>query len=673
MSDQGELYEDSWILYHVLDMMVGSREMVAVRRKLTLVREQITNSDKTKLEIIFTGSSAEGIHMKDSDEDQMLIDNSVVVICPNQQTSITPDIEHKTVFIMGDTNSRPGYVTLQLIGRRCTPDLLNSIVPVGNVSFVSSEMYARQLSDQLSDVFRITVDPHGPATATPSKLTHLQSDMDFVRALKCTSWPSEANEWLSRHRLYNWPNTCLRDQIVQGGCHLVPVGDKTSADTFLQWRISFATAERKLIHSLSHVQFQVYCLLKYLLKQISGKLKQIYGDTDILSSYIIKTTILHAVENTPLSLWEEKNTFLCFMLCLDILATWVKSGYCPNYFIKRNNMFLGKVHGEHQQNLLRLLVELRDMTWGCLSIGTFFQPSIGETIQRVKNGAWELALPTPVRSERGIDFTMFEKSCILFRATDVLPALKLLSKSKSDMDECVAYLNTVSALSLKGREAYEKQAPLEGNKQRYKYLRKCKKFISPLAVTCTSPGLLTLATYHYQTGNYMKTLEMCGHLISSWKFFIGNNSEKEGDRYEHLYCGRGYSLLHKFQQAWASYMFLQRKSPNFCPVHLQQELTKVPYASLLIPPLPYAVFLTFLCYHELNDTRRRDAALKDLRAVKYDKDQGGSKHWIVHNLLGICYEMVGDIHRALREYNDSLGDDKYLHFNNPAMERIERL
>ncbi|XP_033755709.1 uncharacterized protein LOC117338464 [Pecten maximus] len=534
-------------------------------------------------------------------------------------------------------------------------------------------MYAQAFSEHVSDQFRLTMDTHGPATTTSGKLDSTGADMDFVHAFKYTSWPSEANEWLSRHRLYNWPNKCLRDQVVQGGCHLVPVGDKTSADTFLQWRISFATAERKLIHSLSHVQFLVYCLLKYLLKQISGKLKQIYGDTDILSSYIIKTNILNAVENTHLSLWEEKNIFLCFMLCLNILATWVKAGYCPNYFIYKNNMFLGKVHGNNQQNLLRLLVELRDMTWGCLSIGTFFQSSIGEYIQRVKNGAWELVLPTPVRSEREIDITIFVKSFFLSDATDVLPALKLLSKSKSDMDEFIAYNNTVQLLCLKGKEAFEKQAPLEGNKQRYKYLKKCKKFISPFAVVCTSPGLLTLATYHYQTGNYMKTLEMCGHLISSWKVFDGNISEKDGDRYEHLYCGRGYSILYKFQQACVSSIDFRETYPNFCPVHLQQELTNVSSIQLLIPPLPYAVFLTFLCYHELNDTRRRDTALIELRAVKYDRHQGGSIYWIVHNLLGICYEMVGDIRSALREYKDSLGGTRIFQHKNPAMERIERL
>ncbi|XP_033729603.1 uncharacterized protein LOC117318762 [Pecten maximus] len=605
MSDQGELYEDSWILYYVLDRMMGNREMMAVRKKLTLILEQLRNTDQTKSETISTGSSAEGIMMKGSEQDQMLIHNSVVVICPDQQSSITPDIANKTVFIMRDTDSRPGYVTLQLIGRTCTSDLLNAIVPVGDVHFISSEMYARLLSDQVIDQFKTTVSTHGPATTTSSKYT--ESDMDLVRAFACPSWPSESNEWVSRHRLYNWADKCMRDQIVQDGCYLVPVGDKTSAYTFLQWRISFPTAERKLIHSLSHVQFQVYCLLKYLLKQISGKLKQIYGDTDILSSYIIKTTILHAVENTPLSLWEEKNTFLCFMLCLNILATWVNAGYCPNYFINRNNMFLGKVHGENQQKLLRLLVELRDMTWGCLSIGTFFQPSIGECIQIVKNGAWELVLPTPAQSERETDITIVSQSLPLFCTTDVLPALKLLSKSKTDMDESIAYISTASALSFKGMEVFDKQAPLEGNKQKYKSPRKCKKFISPLAVVCTSPGLLRLATYHYQTGNYMKTLEMCGHLISSLKVFVDSGHVKDRDGYEHFYCGRGYSLLHKFQQAF------------------------------------------------------------------HDKYQGESIYWIVHNLLGICYEMVGDIRSALREYKDSLSGARHYHFYNPAMERIARL
>lgn len=109
-----------------------------------------------------------------------------------------------------------------------------------------------------------------------------------------------------RPGLNEWPDKTLRDEIVGGGCHLVPVGDKTSSDTFLQWRISFATAERRLVYCLSRVQFLVYGLLKYFLKQISDTLKQILGDTDILSSYIMKTVVFHAVEKTPWSFWQEK-------------------------------------------------------------------------------------------------------------------------------------------------------------------------------------------------------------------------------------------------------------------------------------------------------------------------------------------------------------------------------
>ncbi|XP_069140837.1 uncharacterized protein [Argopecten irradians] len=678
MSDQGELYGDSWILHYILDRWMGNQEIVAIRRKLTLVTEQIYNAGEDDSNMIFTGSRTEGLFMKGSDDDYMFIDNNVLVICRDQDTTTTPDIANKTVFIMRDAHSRPGYVNLKLIkvGHRICKHVSESIVPVGDLNFISSEMYRRSFTDEYSNLFQTTTDTSGPATTLVNEQTRTGRNADCVRAFKCNSWPTEADEWVNRSRLHEWPGKCLIDEIVQGGCYLVPVGDKTSFDTFLQWRISFVTAERKLIHSIGHVQFQVYCLIKYLKKQISTSLKQIYGDADIVSSYVIKTVLLYALEFTPLSFWQEKNLFLCLMLCLNILITWVNAAYCPNYFINTNNMFLGKVHGENQQKLLLFLEDLHNMTWGCLSIGTFFKPSIGEYIRRVKHGAWEIVLATPARLERESDLTIIQGTVVnTVQATH--PKLfkhlgNLLCKSESDMYEYVAYYHMTSALTCKGMETFEKQLPSRGNKDKYNCLRKSKKTMTPFASVCSSPGLLTLATYHYQTGNYNKTLEMCGHVIKSWRLFLWNRPyEEDEDRYEHLYCGCGYNLLYKCQQAFVSSVKFSRTCRLMCPSQLHPELPLT--GDVTIPPRPYAIFLSFLCYHDLGDTRRRDAALTQLQTVENDRYQGVSKWWIVHNILGICYEMIGDKVRAFREYTESMGAKTAFQFHNPAKARIQQL
>ncbi|XP_033753853.1 uncharacterized protein LOC117337136 [Pecten maximus] len=678
MSDQGEQYVHSWILYHVLDRFIGSRELVAIRRRMAVLGEHFSNQRKLPIQLFCTGSRAEGMAMQGSDTDMMHTEIDAIVLCPEMDRCIPTDTKNKTVLIMRDADSRPGYVTLEVVqlGERYQKHLIESIVPVGDACFISSELYTRYGNNSIRKQFHLHTETHGPASNLGNEHSNLNLDFDFVKSFRCYGWPKDADEWVTRPRLHNWPDQALRDQIVQGGCHLVPVGDKTSSDTFLQWRISFTTAERKLIYSLTHVQFLVYGLLKYFLKQISGMLVKLLGDIDILSSYIIKTVIFHAVENTPGSFWQEKHSFFCFMFCLNILISCVKTGYCPNYFIKRNNMFIGKVHGENQENLLRFLVDLHDKKWGCLSVGTFIQPSIGEFIEGVMTGDWEYVLPPSTQSEGECDMTVLHNTSAFHSSPGVLHAsLTLMSESKSDMDEFIGYTITLKAVCHTGMEAFENHIAARGNKEKYKSLRKCKKLLTPFASMCTSPGGLTLATYYYQTGNYSKALEICGNMISSFKIYFSADAKIHClDRYEQHYCGRGFTLLQKCKEVGVSDIMFTPDNLQFCPSQLHKEIKQLSSRyPLCIPPLPYAVFLSFLCYHELGDTKRRDTVLTHLRAVKYDEAQGGCKKWIVHNLLGICYEMVGDSRRALREYRDSLHVVSFDQYGNPAKERIERL
>ncbi|OWF40108.1 uncharacterized protein LOC110464223 [Mizuhopecten yessoensis] len=699
MSDQGELYEKSWILYHILNRCIGNRETVAARRRSVVVTEQLQNAEGRIRDFFLTGSRAEGLSARGSDNDWMLIDRNAVVLCPDQDISNHLDIANKTVCMMRKARSRPGYVNLELLHQvQFDP----SIVPIGDSQFISSEIYRQTHTDIAIRILQLDAEGHGPAVKIKHEYSDKPSEMDIVFSFPCYDWPSEANEWMNRPRLHDWPDKKLRDQIVQGGCHLVPEGDKTSAaDQSLQWRISFTTAERKLFHSLTHVQFLVYGLIKKYLKQISGTLDHMLDETDIMSSYIIKTSILYAVESTSESFWQEKHTFLCFMFCLKILINWVKAGHCPNYFIKNNNMFLGKVHGQNQQKLLRYLTALHDMNWNCLSVGTAgIELTIGEHIRRVRKGELEFVLPPPTCSELKRDEALLSSAVFRFISVspDIISSLELLAASKSDIDEFMGYCATGQSLSCEGMKIFGEHTNARGNKEKYKSLRKCKNLLRPFSTMFTSPGLLGLATYYYQTGNYMKTLEMCDHMTSSSKIYLDGIIDimNDWDRYEQRYCGRGYNLLHKCQ-AFVTNMTFAHHTLQFCPSQLQQVITSkremipphllqfcppqvkqvLKYVHdnipLSVPPLPYAVFLSFLCYHELGDTRRRDTALIHLQTVKYVVRQGVGEHWIVHNILGICYETVGDTHRALREYRESLRVRSMSQCLNPAKELIERL
>ncbi|XP_021377500.1 uncharacterized protein LOC110465754 isoform X2 [Mizuhopecten yessoensis] len=122
-------------------------------------------------------------------------------------------------------------------------------------------------------------------------------------------------------------------------------------------------------------------------------------------------------------------------------------------------------------------------------------------------------------------------------------------------------------------------------------------------------------------------------------------------------------------------VLLMREAENcqrgYVELELQLEFDELPaHGYIRIPPLPYAIFLAFLSYHEIGDIGRRDDCLRHLIAVKYDEDQGGHRHWIVHTLLGICYQTVGDSRRAIKAYEESLTVDIQW---NPALDRIELL
>ncbi|XP_060069375.1 uncharacterized protein LOC132549448 [Ylistrum balloti] len=675
MSDQVEQYEKSWILYHVLDRFIGSREIVTRARKKWDSYERVRNHGRSRA-FIFTGSTVDGLNMAGSDTDMMLIDENVIVLCHDGETSYTTDNAMKSVFVMRNACSRSGYVNLELAHRsqRVSKLIFDCIVPIGNEYFLSSEMFNRAQNERFSHKYKINFNTNGPASSLQNEHIYHGRDMDVVVSLPCYTWPKEAEEWVTRPRCGRWPDKPLSDQIVQDGCHLVPVGDKTSSEPFMQWRISFVSAEKKLVHSLTHIQFLIYGLLKYFLKQISEMLKRLLGDTDILSSYIMKTIIFYAVETTHDSLWQEKHTFLCFMFCLNMLISWVNAGYCPNYFINRNNMFLGKVNDENKTKLLHFLIDLRDMTWGCLSVGTFIQPSIGDYMESIQNGTWELIEPSKTQLEREYDMESIIQAFSFPSTTNVLPVLlPLMSTSTSSDDEFHGFVGVTRAICNSEMETFGKHTTVNGNKQKYKYLRKCRRLLTPCSAICASPGLLTLATYYYQTGNYAKTLKICGNLISSNKIYVGYGSKLDSyDRYEDLFCGRGYTLQQKCQKGIISDMALSSRSRQFWPPQLHLEVVKADSA-LPIPPIPYALFLSFLCYQELDDTRSRDAALTQLHTVKYNEEQGTGKHWIVHNLLGICYETIGDTNRALREYRDSLGVQTVFQYDNPAKERIERL
>lgn len=119
--------------------------------------------------------------------------------------------------------------------------------------------------------------------------------------------------------------------------HCVPKGPEKEDDEERQWLISFSVLERYIVHSLNHVQFCCYGLMKILLHTVLD----LNADTnDTISLYHIKTVLFHVLEDIYQEFWIPQNIFHCVRICLTRLLLFLIRGCCPNYCILEGNLFV---------------------------------------------------------------------------------------------------------------------------------------------------------------------------------------------------------------------------------------------------------------------------------------------------------------------------------------------
>ncbi|XP_069104457.1 uncharacterized protein [Argopecten irradians] len=385
----------------------------------------------------------------------------------------------------------------------------------------------------------------------------------------------------------------------------------------------------------------------------------------------MKTIMFYAIEQTSQMFWQDKNLFYCFWFCYSVLIAWVRAGFCPNYFIPANNMFKRKVHGQHQQILLGILENYGQMKWLCLSVGNFYKPSIWADLC---NSSMQVRLVRPITADENVIAMVQETYAALEnintrRNTNKL--LHFLSTSKSDFDVLYTYFYTMDSLrylasKLIIQHVGDNENGLD-NKTRYKRLRKCKIWMSPNASFGTE--VLHLATYYFVIGNISKCLQMSRdvrNIASRYRY----DDFPDVPYLLHLHHGnhrRRDNSLEAFQNIFTKAMVFQRSDiyvPHLC-LELANDLQFV-----AMPPLPYVLFLTYLCCHELGDTRGRDEALHHMVQVQHDEHQGGQRFWITNILLGICYQILGNFHMAMMAYWESAKSNASFPVGNTAISRI---
>ena len=302
---------------------------------------------------ILTGSSIDCSFSSGSDFDQMIEVNDTEVT----KLGDTDDRQMGNMLIMSQENCTPGFTILSvytLSQNPHTPETIaciESCVQTKGRTLLSNDKYIEYQMKVISG--RNMNSPpsfHAGEAMRDGSCVMLNysyngQDSEIGIGLRCSSWPKEANEWITRKRESNWPNQALNHKIKTMPCHVLPVGNPNSKNCQLEWRFAFVLPERELIWNFSDVQIQCYVILKTLKKEILDKMFE-----KELNSFHLKTVVFWKSEE--ISQWNGSNLIENVQKCLLFLNECIQQRHLSHYFIKSRNLFAGKLLDESKRSRL---------------------------------------------------------------------------------------------------------------------------------------------------------------------------------------------------------------------------------------------------------------------------------------------------------------------------------
>ena len=349
--------DDSMILSHLLDGVVGTQEMIEARQDHCRMFDSL-QSKRMPGNIYFTGSKAEGLDLPCSDFDFMCNVNDLHEIKVVQSFDENVPMTPYGVFLMSTENVPAGFTLLQHVHQtRISPLHYSAFQNMNGFRYLSSDLFLQMrlsLTDSAAKEMLpwSTAKRQGPSMEISPGLAKKYDEMDFVPSIHCNFWPNEAKEWIQRPRQFQWPSSLAMSTIIDFGFHLVPVGHPKSDMKAMEWRISFSLAERTLVWSFNHVQMQCYALLKIILKEFI-KVK-CNPQNQVLCSYFIKTFLFWKYETTELSFWREDNLRHCIKFLLVEFSKCIQEGIIRHYFIPTFNLLYIKLTRAAQAEILQL-------------------------------------------------------------------------------------------------------------------------------------------------------------------------------------------------------------------------------------------------------------------------------------------------------------------------------
>ncbi|KAL3860630.1 hypothetical protein ACJMK2_010726 [Sinanodonta woodiana] len=578
-----------------------------------------------------------------------------------------------TLLMITDRTTPPGYVKLQEV---------YTIVPI--------PIYNQQTDTLMLDAYGrsvlfnghkgVKLDEadihHGPAN---TKYYRTGISTDLVFAYRALTWPYMALEWITRNRNHNWPSRETIAVIQRSGIILVPVGQPISPERHLEWRISLSYGEKILVWQFSSSQYKCYVLLKMINKYL---IKPKNGD-NVMTSYHCKTCMFYLIESTPATLWQPQNLLICIELCLRKLRTWVEEGNCPNYFIPEENMFLGKVYGHIQSNLVNVLHNLIRQNGKYLTGIPIFE--IGQKLIR--------ACQSPVadidHEQKQFDSTSFTVYILQNRIKYVWFKLledgvltnpwisELISSSNMVRQEICTILRSFCCSSL-GSYLASKSCQEEVTNQ--EGLDLAHEFLLLGSQSDVASGKLKLAAFYLMQNNVILAENILDNIAKVYTFLVANVETKytndiivlriEDDNISTTELVRNYcafpvpylpSEIHCTPGALFPEMFRSAGSNQGS----QDPDIEYMQSWAVVDPKLYLHFLEYQCFHQQYKIPQKMAALKNMIwVIRYERMKYKDT---ALNLLAYCLKKEGFLLDAYKVLSRSM---KLRNHNNGAKWQI---
>jgi len=214
--------------------------------------------------------------------------------------------------------------------------------------------------------YRAGLERHGPAVTNHDEKNAMS--LDSVPCIRCLLWPSQAADWPTRHRHYDWPDAAIVDRVFSNGCDVVHVAHRQCAQDEwtgkLQCRLSFSRAEIVLLNSWMPVQQIVYHMLRFFVKTKQITYVTYITGTKIFSNYHFKTLTLWACEMKSQRWWsDDMNVVGICVKLLHIFSGWLENKFCPHYFINSCNLIDNTAHLEIISDHLASITEKCLSAW----------------------------------------------------------------------------------------------------------------------------------------------------------------------------------------------------------------------------------------------------------------------------------------------------------------------